>query len=446
MADKRTTPEASQGPRRKKRAAPTIDLTATEVQPAAAAGEPPPPHSAAEPPPSEPPPPPAQEKPAADHEVPPVAGMNGTADNSRSGLNAYFTGPTLAAGAAGAAMMVLVLFALWLTGLVPIRYAGSTAMRARVAGLEMQIHGLQNRPAGAGDSKSTAALNDRIAKIEDTLAKLAMGDASVSERIAAADNAMKSLGVALAALNRRSDDIAGNAAKARESAEAAEKAVTDLRATMQDVAKSAATGILPAELDALQKRIAVLEQSAKAAREDIAKTAATDTAARLALSAAALRNAALSGAPFAAELAQAKSLGAVEKTLAPLEPFAASGVPTQAALAQELRALVPSMLKASGAQAPAGGFLERLQANAGKLVRIRSVDAPPGDEPSAVLARVEIAAAHADVAAALTDLGKLAIATRAPAQDWIAKAQARQAALAAARQFAVETARALGQR
>jgi hypothetical protein len=74
------------------------------------------------------------------------------------------------------------------------------------------------------------------------------------------------------------------------------------------------------------------------------------------------------------------------------------------------------------------------------------VDAPPGDEPSAVLARVEIAAAHADVAAALTDLGKLAIATRAPAQDWIAKAQARQAALAAARQFAVETARALGQR
>ena len=129
----------------------------------------------------------------------------------------------------------------------------------------------------------------------------------------------------------------------------------------------------------------------------------------------------MSGAPFAAELAQAKSLGADDKALAPLEPFAATGVPTPAALAQELRALLPAMLKASGAQAPAGGFLERLQANAGKLVRIRPVDAPAGDDASAVLARIEIDAANADIAAALADLGKLPDATRAPAQAWIAQ-------------------------
>jgi len=449
MADKRITPEAPQeapnGPRRKKRAPPTIDLTATEVQSTAAAGEPPP-QAAVEPSQSEPSPPPGPEQPAADQEAPPGADKEGSANNSRSWVSANFTGPTLAAGVVGAAMMALVLFALWLTGLVPIRYAGSTAMRARVAGLEMQMHDLQNRPAGAVDSKSTELLIQRIAKLEDAIAKIPEGGPSATERIAAVDNAMKSLGVALAAVNRRSDDIAANAAKARESAEAAEKAVTDLRASVQDVAKSAATGVSPAQLDALQKRIAALEQSAEAVRADIAKTAATDTAARLALSAAALRNAALSGAPFAAELAQAKLFGAAEKTLAPLEPLAASGVPSQAALAQELSALVPSMLQASGAQAPAGGFLERLQANAGKLVRIRPLGAPPGDDPAALLARVEIAAAHADIAAALNDLGKLSDATRAPAQGWIAKAQARQAALAAARQFAVETARALGQR
>ena len=104
------------------------------------------------------------------------------------------------------------------------------------------------------------------------------------------------------------------------------------------------------------------------------------------------------------------------------------------------------MLKISGSQAPEGGFLERLQANAGKLVRIRPVDAPPGDDPSAVLARLEIDAVKADIAAALADLGKLADATRAPAQDWINKANARQAALAAARQYAADTARALGPR
>ena len=77
-------------------------------------------------------------------------------------------------------------------------------------------------------------------------------------------------------------------------------------------------------------------------------------------------------------------------------------------------------------------------------MRIRPVDAPPGDDAAAVLARLEIDAAKADIAAALADLGKLPDATRAPAQAWIAKANARQAALAAARQYAADTARAFG--
>jgi hypothetical protein len=103
------------------------------------------------------------------------------------------------------------------------------------------------------------------------------------------------------------------------------------------------------------------------------------------------------------------------------------------------------MIKTSGAQATTqGGFIERLQANAGKLVHKIPTDAPVGDDPSAVLARLEIEAANADIAGALTDLGKLPDATRAAAQAWIAKAQARQAALAAARTLAAETVSALG--
>jgi len=416
MADKRTTPEtpagaqpdapqdAATGPRRKKRAAPTIDLTATEM--------PSPPHEAAPPPRSDPPPAPAQEPPA----------------EARSG------GPislaTLAAGVAGAATVALVLAALWLAGLLPVRTVTSTDTGAQVS----------------VDTKAIDALNLRVSKIEGTISKLPAGDAGVAERLAAADSAMKSLGIALTALNRRSDDTAATASQARERADAAAKAVTDLRASVQDAAKNSSAGISPAELDALQKRMAALEQSAKSARDDIAKASSADIAARLALSAAALRDAVTSGAPFAAELAQAKSLGTDDKTLAALAPFATAGVPTAPALAQELRALLPAMLKISGAQAPESGFLERLQANADRLVRIRPVDAPPGDDASAVLARIEIDAAKADIAAALADLGKLADATRAPAQAWIAKAQARQAALAAARQYAADTARALGPR
>jgi len=414
MADKRTTPEtpagaqpdapqdAGSGPRRKKRAAPTIDLTATEM----------PSPEAASPPQSDPPPAPAQEPPA----------------EARSG------GPisvaTLAAGVTGAATVMLVLVALWLTGLLPVRTVVSTDTGAQVS----------------VDTKAIDALTQRVNKIEGTISKLPAGDAGVAERLDAADSAMKSLGIALTALNRRSDDTAATASQAGERADAAVKAVTDLRASVQDAAKNSSSGISPADLDALQKRMAALEQSAKAARDDIAKASSTDIAARLALSAAGLRDAVASGVPFTAELAQAKSLGADDKILAPLAPFAATGVPTPPALAQELRALLPAMLKISGAQAPEGGFLERLQANAGKLVRVRPVDAPPGDDPSAVLARLEIDAAKADIAAALADLGKLADATRAPAQAWIERAKVRQAALAAVRLYAADSARALGPR
>jgi hypothetical protein len=418
MADKHTTPEApegaspsapkeaAQGSRRKKRAAPTIDLTATEMPPQAAepAGSEPP--SAQEP----------QPTPVGDA-PPPASGRKGT------GVSA-----TLAAGVAGGIVVALVLVALWLTGLVPARYAVST----------------DTAPPVVTDTKAIDALTQRLSKIEETIKSIPASDASVAERLIAAENAMKSLGIALTALNRRTDDIAAGASQARERAEAAAKAVADLQTSVQDIAKTSSAGISSAELDALQKRIAVLEQSAKAARDDIAKASSADVAARLALSAAILRDAVTSGAPFATELAQAKSLGADDKTLAPLAPFAATGVPAAPALAQELRALLPGMLKISGAQAPQGGFLERLQANAGSLVRVRPVNAPIGDDASAVLARLEIDAAKADIAAALADLGKLADATRAPAQGWIAKVQARQAALAAARQYAADTAHALG--
>jgi hypothetical protein len=431
MADKDTTPEtpeaaqqaAPAGPRRNKRAAPTIDLTATEMPP----------------PPSDP----AQEPPTATPE-PPSELAEGAPASPAGRWPGGAIGAALLGGIAGAAIVMLALVALWLTGLVPAPYAASTETAAQIAALQAQLSELKNRPTAATDTKSIDALSQRVSKIEDTMAKLPASDAGVAERLAAADSAMKSLGVALAALNRRSDDIVANASQARERADAAAKAVTELAASVEEAAKNRSAGISATELDALQKRMTALEQSATAAREDIAKATAADIAARLALSAAALRDAALSGAPFAVELAQAKSLGADDKDLAPLAPFAAAGMPTPPALAQELRTLLPAMLKISGVQAPDGGFLERLHANAGRLVRIRPVDAPPGDDPSAVLARLEIDAAKADIAAALVDLGKLADATRAPAQVWIAKAQARQAALAIARQYAADTARALG--
>jgi hypothetical protein len=412
MADKRTTPEAPEGApqaapersRRTKRAAPTIELTATEV---------PPPQQAAAP---QPDPPPAAEEPAP--------GKTAAAETQPARTGVTFGVAALTGGAAGLAGALLVLLGLYVAGLVHPATSTTTTTQA-------------------ADSKAIDALAQRVGALETEIKNLPPGDAGVAARLAAAESAMKSLGVALAALSRRNDDIAANADQARERADAAQKAIAELRASVQDAAKTSSAGITPAELEALQSRIAALEQSTKLARDDIAKASSADVAARLALSAASLRDAVTSGAPFSAELTQAKVLGADDKILAPLAPFAATGVPAAPALGHELNALLPTMIKNADA-APQGGFLDRLQANAGRLVRIRPVSAPPGDEPSAVLARLEIDAAKADIAAALADLGRLDEATRAPAQGWIEKAQARQAALEAAHNFAADTARALG--
>jgi hypothetical protein len=448
MSDKRATPEAPQeaheakhdaahgGPRRKKRTPPTIDLTAQEVAEAA---------------PDSP-----------EQETGPRPNTAGEQDN-RDSMRGFQSGPgatdaprgktrnnsnlitTLSAGFASGAIVALMMAAVWFTGLVPVRTVGPAAAPGRLAAMEATLRELQNRTSVTADARTIEALSDRIAKIEQTVAKLPERDPAMAARLAAADNAMKSLGVALTALNRRSDDLAANATKALERADAAEKAVMELRSTVE-AAKNASAGLKPGELDALEKRLASLEQSAQSAHDEIAKTTAVDMPVRLALSAAGLRDVVLSGAPFAAELAATKSLGADGKNLASLERFAATGVPSEKALARELGDLLPLMLKASGAKAPSGGFLDRLQANADRLVRIRPVDAPPGDNPSAVLARIEVAVAHADIPAAIADFAKLPDNVRAPAADWLAKAQGRQAALTAARRLAAESARALGSR
>ena len=127
----------------------------------------------------------------------------------------------------------------------------------------------------------------------------------------------------------------------------------------------------------------------------------------------------------------------------PLEEFAATGVPNQFNLSRELLALVPKLSPPAEAGATTGsGLVERLQAGASKLVRIERTDTS-GTDRGNVVARVTAAALRNDVNEARRELMTLAPADRAAAQAWIDKADARDAALAASRQFAAEAMTAL---
>jgi hypothetical protein len=240
----------------------------------------------------------------------------------------------------------------------------------------------------------------------------------LTARIAAVEASVKDLGAPLAAVNGR---------------------IEALQEAMRQM-PSAQTAV-----DAIGKRLDAIEQSAKATQDKIAQNSGADAVARRALAAFALRDAVGRNAPYAAELAAVKNLGGNAQAVAALEPFAAAGLASDATLSRELAALIPAMMKSANADVTrSGGFIDRLQANAEKLVRIRPVGEPTGDDPAAVLARIEVKVAHNDVAGAAQEIPALPVTARAVAEPWLKKVAARNVALAASRKIAADSAVALG--
>jgi hypothetical protein len=217
-------------------------------------------------------------------------------------------------------------------------------------------------------------------------------------------------------------------------------AVNDVRSTPRESSSA------PVDLSAINERIAQLGRAMRAQASEVAQESAKpadDVPLRRLVAAALLDVSVRHGDPYTAALAAAKSLADNADALKPLDGFAATGVPSAYALARELLTLVPKLSPPAPENSATGsGIIDRLQAGAAKLVRIQRTDTV-GNDRGAVVARVTAAALHNDLAEARRELNTLAPADRAAAQAWLDKADARDAALAASRQFATETMAAL---
>jgi hypothetical protein len=231
------------------------------------------------------------------------------------------------------------------------------------------------------------------------------------------------------------------------------RAQTDKLAAVIDTLKSTprdASGNV--DLSGINDRIAKLEQAISAQGAAIEKAGekaanakpADDLPLRRLVAASLLDVAARHGDPFKSTLATAKTLSGEPDALKPLDQFAATGVPSPQMLGRELLNLVPKFSQSSQAAAPSGGgILDRLQAGAEKLVQIERTDAV-GNDRGAVIARATAAALRNDIGEARRELGTLPPEDRAPAQAWLDKVAARDAALSASRQFADSAMAALG--
>ena len=194
------------------------------------------------------------------------------------------------------------------------------------------------------------------------------------------------------------------------------------------------------DLSGINARLAKIESAVQAQNAEI-RTAdakpADDVPLRRLVAAALLDVLVRVGDPFSAALDAAKPLAPNPDALNPLDQFAAKGVPSAAKLSSELLTLVPKLSPAVQQEnvTSGTGIVERLQSSAAKLVRIERTDTS-GSDRGAVVARITAAALRNDLAEARRQLNTLPPADRAAAQAWLDKADARDAALAASRQFA----------
>ena len=265
------------------------------------------------------------------------------------------------------------------------------------------------------------ALSGRVAAVEAKASKPTV-DPAIATRLDALEKSIGSLRSDVANLRTQSDKTAS--------------ALNDVKSAPRDGAASP-------DLGALNDRIAQLERASTTARAELAQQGEKiadakvmdDKPLRYVVAASLLDVAVRHNDPYEAQLAAARSLAAKPEWLKPLDVFASAGIPTPVALSRELLNIVSKLSPPAEAPSSSAGIVERLQAGASKLVRIERTDGV-GNDRGAIVARVTAAALRNDFVEARRELRALSDADRAPAQAWLDKADARDAALAASRAFA----------
>ena len=355
-----------------------------------------------------------------------AAGADNTgqgAPNKRAaGYPARRAVPYIFAGLIGAAAAVAVIVGLGLSGLAPQRRNGAP----------------QSTIASAPSSAEVTAIEAQLDKIQRALQANGPG-AGLATRITDVETRTKALGDSVAALTHHVDEIAAATHDLTTDAKAAAAAAQEAKTAAQNQIQSG-------DLDQITRRVTALEEAVKALTGAARGPAsADDRVARAAVAAAALAAAVERGAPFRAELANVTALGADEHAIASLTPFADKGLPSVAVLGRELTQFLPALRQASAAAPKDGSLMARLEMNAQKLVHItRTNSASTADDPLSIVTRIDIEARAGDIAGALADIARLPPQTRALADDWVKKAEAREAAVAASRRIAAEAVAALG--
>jgi hypothetical protein len=187
-------------------------------------------------------------------------------------------------------------------------------------------------------------------------------------------------------------------------------------ATLSDQLGDAASGLkaVAGRVDALEKSVAALEASSGAG-VDSARAAR-------AVAFAALRRAAAAGGSFTSDLGMLSTLGVSGDAFESLRPLAADSTPSAAELAAEFPGVASAILAATAGGDPDAGFFQRLVGSARGLVSIRPAGPVAGDDPPAIVSRMQAAVDKGDLATALDERDGLPDAGKEASASWAAAA------------------------
>jgi hypothetical protein len=289
--------------------------------------------------------------------------------------------------------------------------------------------------------QTLASLDARLRGLEQTMQNAQAQQeaaAGLDKRLGALENGAQAMNAALVQLRGQLRDLQSAAPQDAQTAGGAAGAPAAAAPNQPPLSE---------RLDRLEQTVAALDQRLTALTTQMHSAQSEKNAAALAavaraeadsnaLLAADLRRKVEAGEPFSADLTALANHGLAKERLAKLEPFAASGIKTQAALARDFAALAPA-IEALEPEPKPQGFLGRLAQDAARLVRIRKIGDMKGDDVSAHLARIAAALETGRLDDALRSWDDLPAAAKAKSQAFGESLLQRVAALEAAK--AIET-------
>ncbi|MDA7427592.1 hypothetical protein PGB28_03915 [Primorskyibacter aestuariivivens] len=311
---------------------------------------------------------------------------------------------------------------------------------------------------GDGGDTFRADVTAALAEQGETLEGLS---ASLQDRADATDTALKTLGDNLSATSGAIDETRETLAALTDRVGALESLpdqLAVLETRMTDLAKrpiedNVSREAIKAYEDELERLRASMEEQRKAIEDTIAAEKAKIE--KIAAEATEMEERALAEARLAAArsamtrilsaLDTGDAFGAALGELADnidtpvpdaLSAVAETGVATQATLREEFPDLARAALRAARDNAPAEEGESGIGSVLEKMFEVRSVEPREGDDADAVLSRAEAAVRGGDLQTALTEIEALPDVAKAELETWVAAANARFAALAAAQDIA----------